>query len=47
MNGPLLVFDEIVTGFRFSYGGAQEFHNVRPDICTLGKIIGGGFHLLQ
>lgn len=41
----LLIFDEIVTGFRLAYGGAQEFYNVTPDICTLGKIIGGGFPL--
>ncbi len=43
--GIVLVFDEIVTGFRFSYGGAQELYGVVPDICTLGKIIGGGFPL--
>ncbi len=43
--GILLIFDEIVTGFRFSYGGAQEYYDVYPDICTLGKIIGGGFPL--
>ena len=41
----LLIFDEVVTGFRFSYGGAQELYGVTPDICTLGKIIGGGFPL--
>ncbi len=41
----MLVFDEIVTGFRFAYGGAQELYGVTPDICTLGKIIGGGFPL--
>ena len=41
----LLIFDEIVTGFRFSYGGAQEVYGVVPDLCTLGKIIGGGFPL--
>ena len=41
----LLIFDEIVTGFRLAYGGAQERYNVIPDICTLGKIIGGGFPL--
>jgi len=41
----LLIFDEIVTGYRFSYGGAQELYDVTPDICTLGKIIGGGFPL--
>lgn len=43
--GVLLVFDEIVTGFRLAYGGAQERYGVTPDICTLGKIIGGGFPL--
>jgi glutamate-1-semialdehyde 2,1-aminomutase len=41
----LLIFDEIVTGFRLAYGGAQEYYGVTPDICTLGKIIGGGFPL--
>ena len=41
----LLIFDEIVTGFRLAYGGAQEHYGVTPDICTLGKIIGGGFAL--
>ena len=40
-----LIFDEIVTGFRVSYGGAQEFYSVTPDLCSLGKIIGGGFPL--
>ena len=44
-NGIILIFDEIVTGFRFSYGGAQEYYKVQPDICTLGKVIGGGFPL--
>lgn len=44
-NDILLVFDEVVTGFRFSYGGAQEYYGVTPDICTLGKIVGGGFPL--
>lgn len=43
--GIVLIFDEIVTGFRLSYGGAQELYAVKPDICTLGKIIGGGFPL--
>ena len=43
--GILLIFDEIVTGFRFAYGGAQELYDVTPDICTLGKVIGGGFPL--
>jgi glutamate-1-semialdehyde 2,1-aminomutase len=44
-NGILLIFDEVVTGFRFAYGGAQEYYGVVPDICTLGKAIGGGFPL--
>ncbi len=44
-NDIILIFDEIVTGFRFAYGGAQEHYGVVPDICTLGKIIGGGFPL--
>ncbi len=43
--GIVLIFDEIVTGFRFAYGGAQELYGVTPDVCTLGKIIGGGFAL--
>lgn len=43
--GILLIFDEVVTGFRFAYGGAQELYGVTPDIATLGKIIGGGFPL--
>jgi len=43
--GVLLIFDEIVTGFRFAWGGAQEYYGVVPDLCTLGKIIGGGFPL--
>ncbi|MEL6521777.1 MAG: aminotransferase class III-fold pyridoxal phosphate-dependent enzyme [Pseudomonadota bacterium] len=41
----LLIFDEIVTGFRLAFGGAQERYGVIPDICTLGKVIGGGFPL--
>jgi glutamate-1-semialdehyde 2,1-aminomutase len=40
-----LIFDEIVTGFRFAYGGAQAYYGVTPDMCALGKIIGGGFPL--
>jgi glutamate-1-semialdehyde 2,1-aminomutase len=44
-HGALLIFDEIVTGFRLAYGGAQDRYGVVPDICTLGKIIGGGFPL--
>ena len=44
-NDILLVFDEVVTGFRFAYGGAQAYYGVVPDLCTLGKVIGGGFPL--
>lgn len=44
-HGIVLIFDEVVTGFRFSYGGAQELYGVVPDVCTLGKVIGGGFPL--
>ncbi|MAJ44748.1 MAG: glutamate-1-semialdehyde-2,1-aminomutase [Candidatus Marinimicrobia bacterium] len=40
--GSILIFDEVMTGFRVSYGGAQELLNVIPDLTTLGKIIGGG-----
>ncbi len=43
--GIPLIFDEIVTGFRFAYGGAQEYYGVVPDLCALGKIVGGGFPL--
>ena len=43
--GIPLIFDEIVTGFRFAYGGAQEYYGVVPDLAALGKIIGGGFPL--
>lgn len=38
----VLIFDEVMTGFRVSLGGAQQFYNVRPDLTTLGKVIGGG-----
>ena len=40
-----LIFDEMVTGFRLAYGGAQEFYGVVPDLCTVGKIMGGGYPL--
>jgi len=43
--GIPLIFDEVVTGFRLSYSGGQGFFGVTPDICTLGKIIGGGYPL--
>ena len=44
-HGLVLIFDEVVTGFRLAYGGAQELYGVVPDVSTLGKIIGGGFPL--
>jgi len=44
-HGIVLIFDEVVTGFRFAYGGAQSFYGVTPDVCTLGKLIGGGMPL--
>jgi glutamate-1-semialdehyde 2,1-aminomutase len=43
--GAVLIFDEIITGFRLALGGAQEYFNVTPDMATLGKILGGGFPL--
>jgi glutamate-1-semialdehyde 2,1-aminomutase len=43
--GVPLVFDEIVTGFRFAYGGAQEYYGVVPDLAALGKVVAGGFPL--
>ncbi|HLQ06895.1 MAG TPA: glutamate-1-semialdehyde 2,1-aminomutase [Nitrososphaerales archaeon] len=42
-NGSLLIFDEVISGFRVSRGGAQELYGVLPDITCLGKVIGGGF----
>ena len=42
MHNVLLIFDEVVTGFRLALGGAQEYFGVVPDLCTLGKIVGGG-----
>jgi glutamate-1-semialdehyde 2,1-aminomutase len=41
-HGVLLIFDEVMTGFRVSFGGAQQLYGVKPDLTTLGKIIGGG-----
>lgn len=41
-NGALLIFDEVITGFRLGLGGAQQFFQVTPDLTTLGKIVGGG-----
>ena len=44
-NGALLIFDEVITGFRVATGGAQERFNIRPDLTCLGKILGGGLPL--
>jgi glutamate-1-semialdehyde 2,1-aminomutase len=41
-DGALLIFDEVMTGFRLAFGGAQEIYGIRPDLSTMGKIIGGG-----
>ncbi len=41
--GILLIFDEVITGFRVSPGGAQELYGVTPDLCTMAKAMGGGF----
>lgn len=41
-NGALLIFDEVMTGFRAAYGGVQSLYNIDPDLTTLGKVIGGG-----
>jgi len=42
-EGIVLIFDEVITGFRLALGGAQEYYGVTPDVTTLGKIMGGGF----
>lgn len=44
-NEALLIFDEVITGFRLGFGGAQEYYGVKPDLTTLGKIVGGGMPL--
>ena len=44
-HGIVLIFDEVVTGFRMAYGGAQEYYGITPDLCTLGKACGGGYPL--
>lgn len=41
-DGALLIFDEVITGFRLAPGGAQEYFHIKPDLTTLGKIVGGG-----
>ena len=43
--GTVLIFDEVITGFRLSLGGAQQYYGVYPDMTTLGKIVGGGMPL--
>ena len=43
--GIPLIFDEVATGFRLAYGGAQEYYGVTPDLCAMGKIMGGGYPL--
>lgn len=43
--GIVLIFDEIITGFRLALGGAQEHYNIKPDMTTLGKVLGGGFQI--
>jgi glutamate-1-semialdehyde 2,1-aminomutase len=42
-SGALLIFDEVITGFRVAYGGAQSAYGIRPDLTVLGKVMGGGF----
>jgi glutamate-1-semialdehyde 2,1-aminomutase len=42
-KGIVLIFDEVITGFRLAFGGAQEYYGVIPDMVTLGKVLGGGF----
>lgn len=44
-NGALLIFDEVITGFRLCYGGACDYFRIKPDLVTLGKIVGGGMPL--
>ena len=41
-DGAILIFDEVMTGFRLAFGGAQELYSIQPDLTTMGKIIGGG-----
>jgi glutamate-1-semialdehyde 2,1-aminomutase len=43
--GVLLIFDEVIMGFRLALGGAQEYYKIQPDLATLGKVLGGGFPL--
>src|SRR5450759_3608505 len=41
-HGSLLIFDEVMTGFRVAFGGAQSLYGIHPDLSTFGKVIGGG-----
>src|SRR5204863_5262684 len=41
-NGAILIFDEVMTGFRIALGGAQQKYGIQPDLTTMGKVIGGG-----
>ncbi len=42
-SGTLLIFDEVISGFRLSFGGAAQYYHIKPDLCCFGKIVGGGF----
>ena len=42
-NGTLVIYDEVITAFRFHYGAAQDLLGVKPDLTAFGKIVGGGF----
>ena len=42
LHGTLLIFDEVITGFRLGLGGAQEYYGVKPDLTCFGKVIGAG-----
>ena len=44
-HGTVLIYDEVMTGFRVALGGAQSLHGIRPDLTTMGKVIGGGMPL--
>lgn len=44
-NGALLIFDEVITGFRLAYRGAQQLFGIQPDLSVLGRIIGGDYRL--
>ena len=44
-HGSVLIYDEVMTGFRVALGGAQSVHGITPDLTTMGKVIGGGMPL--